>query len=95
MSRRSSFSAIITTTLNLFTLMQASTYSALRFMCRDYLVKISDSSCPRGRLVGLTGLVDYVGEELAVRLFNRAERCRLDKCVCRLRRGAVVSFYNK
>ena len=72
-----------------------STYSALRFMCRDYYVKYSDASCPHGRLLGLCGLVSIVGEELAVRLFSRAQRSKSDKITCKLRRGAVVTFYNK
>lgn len=75
--------------------MNANTYHALRFMTRDYYVKWQDGSCRRGKLLGVCGLVSLVGEELAVRLFSRAQRAKTDKITCRLRRGAIVTFYIK
>lgn len=75
--------------------MTANTYDALRFMTRDYFVKWQDDSCRRGQLLGVCGLVSRVGEELAVRLFSRAQKSKSDKITCRLRRGAIVTFYVK
>lgn len=75
--------------------MTANTYQALRFMTRDYYVKWQDASCSRGVLLGVYGLISRVGEELAVRLFSRAQKSKSDKITCRLRRGAIVTFYVK
>lgn len=75
--------------------MTVNTYRALRFMTRDYYVKWQDDSCRRGQLLGVCGLVSRVGEELAVRLFTRAQKSKTDKITCRLRRGAIVTFYVK
>lgn len=75
--------------------MNANTYRALRFMTRDYYVKWQDESCRRGLLLGVYGLVSRVGEELAVRLFSRVQKSKSDKITCRLRRGAIVTFYVK
>lgn len=45
-------------------------------------------------LVGVSGFLSYVGDDkLAGRLLDRAFNCPDDKCVCRLRRGLVFSFY--
>lgn len=75
--------------------MTPNTYNCLRFMTRDYYVKWQDANCKKGRLLGLCGFVSLVGEELAVRLFSRAQKSKSDKITCRLRRGAVVTFYVK
>ena len=75
--------------------MNANTYHALHYMTRDYYVKWQDESCHRGQLLGVCGLVSRVGEELAVRLFTRAQKSKSDKITCRLRRGAIVTFYVK
>lgn len=45
-------------------------------------------------LVGVRGLVGYVGDEALVnRLLDRAFNSADDKCACKLRRGLKVSFY--
>ena len=75
--------------------MTTNTYQALRFMTRDYYVKWQDKNNSRGVLLGVCGLVSRVGEELAVRMFTRAQRAKTDKITCKLRRGAVVTFYVK
>lgn len=45
------------------------------------------------KLVGVSGLVALIGEELAGKFTARAFRDMLDKCVCKLRRGLVITFY--
>lgn len=45
-------------------------------------------------LVGVTGLVKYVGDiALTNRLLDRAFNSMDDKCVCKLRRGIQIRFY--
>ncbi len=45
-------------------------------------------------LVGVAGLVKMVNDlALTERLLDRAFDCPDDKCVCKLLRGLVVSFY--
>lgn len=45
-------------------------------------------------LVGVAGLVRIVADlELTNRLLDRAFGSRMDKCVCKLRRGIKISFY--
>lgn len=46
-------------------------------------------------LVGVSGLLRLIGEKLANNLLTRAFNCLLDKCVCKLRRGLKITFYNK
>lgn len=46
-------------------------------------------------LVGVSGLVALVGEELANKFLDRAYRLVSNKTVCKLRRGLQVTFYNK
>lgn len=46
-------------------------------------------------LVGVAGLIDFVGAELSNKFVARAyASINSDVCVCRLRSGKVVSFYN-
>lgn len=53
---------------------------------------------PEGRkintLVGVSGLLRLIGVEMANKLLRRAFACLLDVCVCKLRRGLKISFYN-
>lgn len=44
-------------------------------------------------LVGVSGLIKLIGEELAENLVARAFRGKGDKCECKLRRGIKVTFY--
>lgn len=44
-------------------------------------------------LLGVSGLVKLIGEELAEKFVNRAFDSMGDKCVCKLRRGLVITFY--
>lgn len=47
------------------------------------------------KLVGVSGLISLIGEELLNKFLDRAFTCMDDVCVCKLRRGLKVSFYVK
>ena len=44
-------------------------------------------------LVGVSGLINLIGIDLANKLVARAFNGTNDKCVCKLRRGLKVTFY--
>lgn len=44
-------------------------------------------------LVGVSGLIRLIGEEMSDKLVVRAFAGKDDKCVCKLRRGVKVTFY--
>lgn len=44
-------------------------------------------------LVGVSGLINLIGIDLANKLVARAFNGTDDKCVCKLRRGLKVTFY--
>jgi len=46
-------------------------------------------------LVGVSGLLNLIGEELMEKQIARAYRSGKDVCVCKLRRGLQVSYYSK
>lgn len=47
------------------------------------------------KLVGVSGLIKLIGEELINKFIGRALKAGLDKCICKLRRGLVVTLYVK
>lgn len=47
------------------------------------------------KLVGVSGILALIGEELLNKFLDRATACMEDVCVCKLRRGLKVSFYIK
>lgn len=46
-------------------------------------------------LVGVSGIIRLIGEELFYKFVKRALDCMQDVCVCKLRRGLKVSLYVK
>lgn len=46
-------------------------------------------------LMGVSGIIRLIGEELFYKFVQRALDCMLDVCVCKLRRGLQVSLYVK
>lgn len=46
-------------------------------------------------LVGVSGLLNLIGEELMEKQIARAYRSGEDVCVCKLRRGLQISYYAK
>lgn len=67
----------------------------LETMNKHYRVKVTCAECPKGRLLGRYGLIALVGEEMATKLIQRAERGKTDKITCKLRRGLRFDFYVK
>lgn len=61
----------------------------LKVFSKDYMGKKLNT------LVGVSGLIKLIGEELLNKFIKRALRDGLDKCVCKLRRGLVVTLYAK
>lgn len=65
---------------------------------RNYRIKvygIDENGNKLNKLVGVTGLTALIGVEFCNKFLDRAERCLEDVCICKLRRGLKVSFYNK
>lgn len=46
-------------------------------------------------LVGVSGALALIGAELLVKFISRAIKAGLDKCVCKLRCGLVITLYSK
>ena len=46
-------------------------------------------------LMGVSGIIRLIGEELFFKFIQRTLDCMLDVCVCKLRRGLQVSLYVK
>lgn len=64
----------------------------------DFRIKVyglDDNGNRINTLVGVQGLVNIIGEELANKFLERAYRLVADKTICKLRRGLQVTFYNK
>ena len=69
-------------------------YSIFKGFNANFLVKVTDRDCSRGRLVGVRGFVALVGDiALAERIFTSAYNSRGDKFTRRLRRGLTITFY--
>ena len=65
---------------------------------RNFRIKVAGRDANGNRintLVGVSGLIKLIGKELFDKFIKRAFNCMLDVCVCKLRRGLKVSFYNK
>ncbi len=68
------------------------------FINRNFRLKVygRDANGNRiNKLVGVSGLIELIGEELLNKFVGRAIKAGLDKVVCKLRRGLQVSFYIK
>lgn len=66
------------------------------YINRNYLIKVygTDNEGKRiNKLVGVSGLINLIGTELANKFVSRAEQAKKDVCICKLRRGLQVSFY--
>lgn len=69
------------------------------YINRNYLIKvngIAPDGCKVNVLVGVSGAIALIGEELFYKFIGRAERdYKHDKTVCKLRRGIKFSLYRK
>ena len=69
-----------------------------KFINKNFRIKVSgiDNEGNRiNKLVGVSGLLNLIGETLADKFVTRALKAGLDKVKCRLRRGLRVTFYVK
>lgn len=69
-----------------------------RYINRNYRIKVAgvnNEGCKINTLVGVSGMLALIGHELANKFLNRAEKGMGDNCVCKLRRGLKITFYNK
>lgn len=65
---------------------------------RDFRIKVygrNEDGKRINTLMGVSGITNLIGEELLNKFLKRAYRLVADKTVCKLRRGLVVTFYNK
>lgn len=59
---------------------------------REYKIKIYGRGV--NKLVGVYGLLEYVGDERAAKMLRRANKCLGDVCKCQVYgQGLQVSFY--
>ena len=68
------------------------------FINRNFRMKVygvDENGNRINKLVGVAGIIALIGIELLNKFIDRALKAGLDKCVCKLRRGLQVSFYNK
>lgn len=80
--------------------MKNSVYTGLDFQVseinRNFKIKINGinfSGEKMNTLVGVSGLINLVGIDMANTLLKRAFNSMDDSCICKLRRGLKVSFY--
>lgn len=67
-----------------------------RFVNKNFLIKVFgyDASGRKiNKLVGCSGCIDLIGEELFDKFVTRALKAGQDACYCKLRRGLLVTFY--
>lgn len=65
---------------------------------KDFRIKvygINSEGSRINKLVGVSGLIELIGEEMMNKFLERAYRLVDDKTECKLRRGLKVTFYNK
>lgn len=68
------------------------------YINKNYLIKvngISPSGTKLNVLVGVSGAIALIGEELFYKFVARADRDGNDKTVCKLRRGIKFTLYAK
>lgn len=66
------------------------------YINRNYLIKIYGLDAEGrkiNKLVGVSGLIELIGIDLANKFVERAERARADRTDCKLRRGLKISLY--
>lgn len=65
---------------------------------RDFRIKVygrKEDGQKVDKLMGVSGILAMIGVELLNKQLVRAYKSMDDKCVCKLRRGLVVTYYNK
>lgn len=82
------------------TMNATSIYDGLRYTTKEinrtFKIKVNGVNFEGDKIniaVGVSGLINLIGVELANTLLNRAFNCMDDKCICKLRRGLKITFY--
>ena len=75
--------------------MKATTFTTTEIN-RNFKIKVfggDENNKKINTLVGVSGLINLIGQEFADKFIRRAFNCLEDKCECKLRRGIKVTFY--
>lgn len=69
-----------------------------KFVNKNFRIKVfgrDENGKKINTLMGVSGIIRMIGEELFYKFVQRALDCMKDVCVCKLRRGLQVSLYVK
>lgn len=69
-----------------------------KFINQNFRIKVfgrDENGKKINTLMGVSGIIRMIGEELFYKFIQRALDCMKDVCVCKLRRGLQVSLYVK
>ena len=69
-----------------------------KFVNANFRIKVfgrSENGKKINTLMGVSGVIKLIGEELFYKFIARALKCMQYVCVCKLRRGLQVSLYVK
>lgn len=69
-----------------------------KFINQNFRIKVfgrDENGKKINTLMGVSGIIRLIGEELFYKFIQRALDCMRDVCVCKLRRGLQVSIYVK
>ena len=69
-----------------------------KFINQNFRIKVfgrTEDGKKINTLMGVSGIIRLIGEELFYKFIQRALDCMRDVCVCKLRRGLKVSLYVK
>lgn len=69
-----------------------------KFINQNFRIKVfgrTEGGKKINTLMGVSGIIAMIGEELFYKFIQRALDCMQDVCVCKLRRGLQVSLYVK
>jgi hypothetical protein len=69
-----------------------------KFINQNFRIKVfgrTEDGKKINTLMGVSGIIRLIGQELFYKFVQRALDCMKDVCVCKLRRGLKVSFYCK
>lgn len=76
---------------------QNTTFST-EFINKNFRIKvfgIDENGKKINTLMGVSGIIRLIGEELFFKFVQRALDCMNDSCACKLRRGLKVTLYVK
>lgn len=69
-----------------------------KFINQNFRIKVfgrDENGKKINTLLGVSGIIRMIGEELFYKFIARALKCMQDVCVCKLRIGLQVSLYVK